>query len=114
MVITHLADGAIGLQEVGLEVSIEQVASDALNGVINGQHMDALAVLNVSALRAHQVKGNKPFNMVAKCLAANVTCAPETMKGPRFWRGRCSVRHPHMHTQPCKRPKQRATPEPPP
>jgi hypothetical protein len=50
--LTHLAHGAVGLQEVGLEVHIKQVARDALNGVIDGQHMDALAVLDVRALQA--------------------------------------------------------------
>jgi hypothetical protein len=46
----HLAHGAVGLQEVGLEEGVEQVAGDALDGVVNGQHVHALAVLDISAL----------------------------------------------------------------
>lgn len=47
---SHLAHGAVCLQEVGLKVGIKQVARDALNGVVNRQHVDALAILDVSAL----------------------------------------------------------------
>jgi hypothetical protein len=47
----HLADGAVCLQEVGLEERVEQVARHALDGVVDGQHVDALAVLHVSALQ---------------------------------------------------------------
>ena len=46
----HLADWPVGFQEVGLQEGVKQVASDALNGVIDGQHMDALAVLHIRAL----------------------------------------------------------------
>lgn len=48
---SHLAYGAVGLQEVGLEEGIKEVAGDPLNAVVNGQHVDALAVLDVGALQ---------------------------------------------------------------
>jgi hypothetical protein len=47
----HLAHGPVRLQEVWLEEHVKQVACDALNGVVNGQHVHLLAVLDVSALR---------------------------------------------------------------
>ncbi len=52
----HLAHWPVRLQEVGLQEGIEQVASDALYGIVNGQHVDALAVLHVRALRQEQKK----------------------------------------------------------
>lgn len=51
MSVSHLAHWPVGLQEVGLEEHIKQVPSDALNSVINGQHVDLLAVLHISALQ---------------------------------------------------------------
>ena len=45
-----LADGAVGLEEVGLEVGVEERAGDALDGVVDGEDVDALAVLDVGAL----------------------------------------------------------------
>ena len=51
---TDLADGAVGLQEVGLQEGVKQVAGHALDGVVDGQHVDALAILDVSALQPGQ------------------------------------------------------------
>lgn len=42
-------DGPVGLEEVGLEVDLEPVACEALHGVVNGQDVDPLAVLDVGA-----------------------------------------------------------------
>ena len=39
----------VGLQKVGLEVDLEPVASEALNGVINGEDVDPLAILDIGA-----------------------------------------------------------------
>lgn len=47
----YLTHGPVSLQEVWLEEHIKQVASDALNGVINRQHMHPLAILDISALQ---------------------------------------------------------------
>lgn len=44
-----LANGAVGLQEVGLEVNVEQVAGKALDGIVEWQNVYALAVFNVVA-----------------------------------------------------------------
>lgn len=52
---SHLAHGPVRLQEVWLEVRIKQVAADALNGIIDWQHMDALAILDIGAL--HRTQG---------------------------------------------------------
>jgi hypothetical protein len=51
---TDLADGAVGLQEVGLQEGVKQIAGHALDGVVDGQHMDALAVLDIGALQPRQ------------------------------------------------------------
>jgi hypothetical protein len=48
---THLAHWPVCLQEVWLEEHVKQVACDALDGVINGQHVHLLAILDVSALQ---------------------------------------------------------------
>lgn len=45
-----LADGPVGLQEVRLEERIEEIARDALDGVVDGEDVDLLAVLDVGAL----------------------------------------------------------------
>jgi hypothetical protein len=50
--LTHLPDWSVSLEEIWLQVGVKQVACDALNGVINGQYMDALAILHVRALRS--------------------------------------------------------------
>lgn len=42
-----LVDGPVRLQEVRLEECLEQVAGQSLDGVVKGQHVDALAVLDV-------------------------------------------------------------------
>ena len=41
--------GPVGLQEVGLEVDLKQVPSDALHCVVNGQDVDSFPVLHVWA-----------------------------------------------------------------
>jgi len=60
-----LAHGPVRLQEVGLQVDVEQVAGDALDGVLEGQHVDARAVLDVRAL----VDGNDVAQANAQVLA---------------------------------------------
>mmetsp|Transcript_30444 Transcript_30444/g.64131 ORF Transcript_30444/g.64131 Transcript_30444/m.64131 type:complete len:464 (+) Transcript_30444:1281-2672(+) len=45
-----LLDGAVGLQEVRLEVHVEEVARHALDGVVQGQDVDALPVGDVAAV----------------------------------------------------------------
>ena len=46
------AHGAVRLEEIGLEERLEEVARHALDGVIDGQYVDTLAVLDVGA-RCH-------------------------------------------------------------
>ena len=46
-----LLDGPVGLQEVGLEVNVEEVAADSLDGIVQGQDVDALPVRDVPACR---------------------------------------------------------------
>ena len=46
-----LLDGPVGLQEVGLEVNVEEVAADPLDGIVQGQDVDALPVRDVPACR---------------------------------------------------------------
>lgn len=46
----YLAHWAVCLQEVWLQENIEEIARHSLNGVINGQHMDALAILDIRTL----------------------------------------------------------------
>lgn len=55
----YLANWAICLQEVGLQVGIKQVARDALNCVIDGKHVHTLAILDISAL---QTANKNPVN----------------------------------------------------
>ena len=47
-----LVDGAVGLHEVRLQEHLEQVARDALDGVVDGEPVNTLAVLDVLA-RVH-------------------------------------------------------------
>ena len=51
----HLAHWPVGILEVGLEKSIKKVASDTLDSVINREHMDALPIFDVSALRNRSI-----------------------------------------------------------
>ena len=46
-----LLHGTVGLEEVGLEVDVEEVAGDALDGIVDGEDVDALAVRDVAARR---------------------------------------------------------------
>lgn len=46
----HLPDRSVGFQEVGLQEGVKEVAGQALDGVVDGQHMDALAILHVRTL----------------------------------------------------------------
>lgn len=41
------SDWPVCLQEVWLEVDLEQVPCDPFHGIINGQHVDAFAVLHI-------------------------------------------------------------------
>jgi hypothetical protein len=45
-----LPHGSVGFHEVRLEENVKEVARNALNGVINGEDMDPLAVLDIGAL----------------------------------------------------------------
>ena len=47
---SHLADGAVRLEEVRFEEGVKQVPGDALDGVVKGQDVDPLAVLHIRAL----------------------------------------------------------------
>lgn len=47
----YLADRPVSLCEVRLQEGVKQVACQALNGVINWQDMDALAILDICALQ---------------------------------------------------------------
>lgn len=62
-----LADGSVGLQEVWLQVDLEQVAGDTLDGVVYGENMDALSVLDVGA----GVKGDNVSKADTQVLANN-------------------------------------------
>jgi hypothetical protein len=44
-----LADGTVRLEEVGLEEDVEDVARETLDRVVEGEDVDALAVLDVVA-----------------------------------------------------------------
>jgi len=44
-----LAEGAVRLEEVGLEEGLKEVAGDALDRVVDGEDVDAGAVLDVGA-----------------------------------------------------------------
>jgi hypothetical protein len=46
-----LADGAVRLEEVGLEVHVEEVAREALDRVGEGKNVNALAILDVVGSR---------------------------------------------------------------
>lgn len=66
-----LADGPVRLEEVRLEVSVEQVAGDALDSVVNGKDVHALAVLDVSA----RVNGNNVSETDAQVVADDLVDA---------------------------------------
>ena len=51
----HLPHWPVGVLEVWLQEGIEETASDALNSVINGEHMNALAILDICTLRHHNL-----------------------------------------------------------
>jgi hypothetical protein len=51
-----LADGSVGLEEVRLEVDLEEVSGDALDGVVDGEDVDALSILDISAgVKRHDI-----------------------------------------------------------
>lgn len=54
-----LVDRSVGLQEIGLEVDIKQVASDALHSVVNGQDVDPLAVFHIRECRHAKLWQNR-------------------------------------------------------
>mmetsp|Transcript_33468 Transcript_33468/g.109659 ORF Transcript_33468/g.109659 Transcript_33468/m.109659 type:complete len:203 (+) Transcript_33468:2238-2846(+) len=66
-----LASRTIGLQEVGLQVRVEEVAREALDGVIQGQDMHALAVRNVTA----RMDGNDVTEPATEVLAHDLVQA---------------------------------------
>lgn len=67
-----LADGSVGLQEVGFEVNLEQVSSDALNSVVDREDVNAFAVFDISA----GVKGDNISETDTKVLTNN--CGTKT------------------------------------
>lgn len=50
----YLSDWAVCLQEVRLEEDVEEVARDTFDCIVNGQDMDALSILDISALQLHE------------------------------------------------------------
>lgn len=59
------SDGSVGFQEVGLEIDLKEVPCDPFHGVINGQHVDALAVLHIrTRLDAEKQKCSPLFSGV--------------------------------------------------
>lgn len=46
----HLADWPVGVQKIGFQKGIKEIAGDAFDGVIDRQHMNAFAVLDISTL----------------------------------------------------------------
>jgi len=44
-----LLDGAVSLEEVGLEIDVEKVSSNTLDSVVEGEDVDALSVRDVAA-----------------------------------------------------------------
>ena len=63
-----LLDGPVGLEEVGLEVDVEEVAGDALDGVVEGEDVDALAVRDVAAGRDGHNVGETDAEVLANDL----------------------------------------------
>ena len=56
-----LVDGSVRLEEVWLEVHLEPVAGETLHAVVDGEHVDPLAVLDVGAgLDGHHVPEPHP------------------------------------------------------
>ena len=47
----YLAHRPVGLCEIWLQEGVEQIACQALNGIIYWQDMDALAILDICALQ---------------------------------------------------------------
>jgi hypothetical protein len=47
----NLADRAVGLNEVRLKKSVKEVPCEALDGVVDGEYMDSLPVLDIRALQ---------------------------------------------------------------
>lgn len=64
-----LADGAVRLEEVGLEEDVEDVAGEALDRVVERQDVDALAVLDVVA----GVDGGNVAELDAQIVASDCT-----------------------------------------
>ena len=56
--LSYLTNWPVGLQEIRLKECIKQVSRNPFNGVVDGEHVDALAILNVSAL-PHKKAGHK-------------------------------------------------------
>ena len=53
--VPHLPDRPVGFQEVRLQKGVKQVACDALDGVVDGQDMDPLAILHIRALQGSRI-----------------------------------------------------------
>jgi hypothetical protein len=50
-----LTDGTISFEKIWLQVYVEEVAADALNGITEGEDMDALAIFYIGALLFEKV-----------------------------------------------------------
>lgn len=66
MCVLTLADGPVGLQEVGFEVDLKQVASDPLDCVINRQNMNPLPILYIRT-RLDTVAGERE-TLISICI----------------------------------------------
>jgi hypothetical protein len=51
----YLANRSVCFQEIRLQECIEKVAGDALDGVINGQDMDSLSILDIGTLKYQNI-----------------------------------------------------------
>jgi hypothetical protein len=55
----YLSDWSVSLQEVRFQEDVKQVASDALNSVINRKDVNAFSILDVSALYMQGISEEK-------------------------------------------------------
>ena len=89
-----------------LQEDLEQVARDALDGVINGQHVDALAVLDILArvnrtAQSKQIQGSAPSPASTHAWQRSRSRQPTHTMSPRRTRRllRTTVENTHARTQ---------------
>ena len=88
----HLAHWAVGLVEIRLEEGVKEVARDALDSVLERQHVHALAILDIGAL----VHGDDVAQPHAQVLAHHLRTRDGVVVGRR---GRVSGFERVIHTQ---------------